>query len=129
MIVLDTHAWFWWATESPQLSSVARSAIERSSSIGISSASALELARLSATGRLEFDDIDTWVKTALRMDPRISEIPINSTVALRAVDLLRRGLAGDPMDQVILATAELNSATLITRDRKLRAFAPSVTAW
>ena len=36
MIVLDTHAWVWWATESKQLSVRARRAIAESDEIGIS---------------------------------------------------------------------------------------------
>jgi len=28
MILLDTHAWIWWASQSPKLSAAARQAIE-----------------------------------------------------------------------------------------------------
>ena len=35
MIVLDTHAWIWWASDPGKLSSAARSAIDYSKSAGI----------------------------------------------------------------------------------------------
>lgn len=129
MVVLDTHTWFWWCTEDPRLSEAARAAIERADVIGVSSGSALELARLDAGGHLDFDDVDRWVTTALARDPRIEEIPITARVALRAIEILKRGLTGDPMDQIMLASAELNSAMLVTVDRRLRKFAPSQTIW
>lgn len=129
MIVLDTHAWLWWASDSGELSPTARAEIDDADVIGVSAISALELARLGATGRLVFDDADRWVNEALRFDPRIEELPVTATVALRAVELLRRGLVGDPNDQLILATAQLRHARLITADRRLRDFSPDSTAW
>jgi PIN domain nuclease of toxin-antitoxin system len=129
VVVLDTHAWLWWCTNDRRLSAVAGDAIDRADSIGVSSGSALELARLAAAGRLLFDDVDRWVAAALAHDPRIVELPITARVALRAIDLFRRGLTGDPMDQIILASAELSSATLVTIDRRLHEFAPDRTTW
>lgn len=129
MIVLDTHTWLWWCTKDRRLSATALAAIDGADAIGVSSASALELARLAAGGRLRFDNVDRWIAAALTHDQRIVELPITAHVALRAVDILKRGLTGDPMDQVILASAELQSATLVTTDRRLRAFAPSQTIW
>lgn len=129
MIVLDTHAWLWWASGSDRLSATARAEIDDADVIGVSAISALELARLGSTGRLDFDDVDRWVNEAFRFDPRILELPVTTQVALQAVELLRRGLLGDPNDQLILATAQLKSARLVTKDRRLRAFAPETTVW
>ncbi len=128
MIVLDTHAWYWWAARLPQLSDSARQMIDRAQTICISSYSVMELARLEHHGRVEFDRRD-WRQRALRFDPRIMEIPMDHRIAERAVGLLAKGLTGDPADQVILATAGQLGATLITKDRVLREFAPSQTAW
>lgn len=128
MIVLDTHAWFWWAARLPQLSGSARQLIDRAEKIFISSYSVFELARLEHHGRVEFDRSD-WRQRALRFDERIVEVPMDHAIAERAIDLLAKGLAGDPADQVILATAGQLGATLVTKDRVLREFAPSQTAW
>ncbi|MBJ7459252.1 MAG: type II toxin-antitoxin system VapC family toxin [Thermoleophilaceae bacterium] len=129
MIVLDTHAWLWWASDAGNLSQVARSEITDAEVIGVSAISALELARLGVKGRLVFDDVDRWIIEALRFDPRVIELPVTSRVALQAVELLRRGLMGDPDDQIILATAQLQGARLITADRRLLEFAPDVATW
>lgn len=129
MVVLDTHTWFWWSTDDARLSSAAKAAIENATTIGISSASSLELARLSVLGRLVFDDVERWIRAALRQDKRIRELPLDTEIALSAIDLLRNGLTGDPTDQILLATADLNKGKLITADRQIRAFAPERTIW
>ncbi|MBI2690908.1 MAG: type II toxin-antitoxin system VapC family toxin [Solirubrobacterales bacterium] len=129
MIVLDTHAWLWWASDSDRLSPIARAEIDDADVIGVSAISALELARLGTMGRLVFDDVDRWVNEAFRFDQRILELPVTTKVALWAVELLRRGLLGDPNDQLILATAQLNSARLVTKDSRLREFAREATVW
>lgn len=129
MIVLDTQAWYWWASKNRRLSKAARDSIDQADAIGVSSASALELARLARAGLIEFDDVNAWILAGLRFDPRLREIPIDSSIAMRAVDLMKRGFHKDPMDQVIFATAELSAATLVTSDRKIREFAPSQTLW
>lgn len=48
MILLDTHAWIWWVTESPNLSSRARRTITRSDELGVSAISCWEVAMLVA---------------------------------------------------------------------------------
>ena len=35
MILLDTHAWIWWASQSPKLSAAARQAIENEKKTGV----------------------------------------------------------------------------------------------
>ncbi|MEI6394190.1 MAG: hypothetical protein WCT12_24185 [Verrucomicrobiota bacterium] len=35
MILLDTHAWIWWASQSPKLSAAARQAIENETKTGV----------------------------------------------------------------------------------------------
>ena len=48
MIILDTHAWIWWMTESPILSPQALATIEQNSMIGIPSICCWEVAMLVA---------------------------------------------------------------------------------
>ena len=128
MIVLDTHVWFWWIVSPDRLSNKALAEVESATQIGLSSYSTYELARAQATGRAELDRPD-WIERARRCDPRLVEIPVDSAIAMRSVELLRRGLTGDPGDQIILATAELAAARLVTIDRRIRKFAPDQTIW
>ncbi|MGK2877433.1 MAG: type II toxin-antitoxin system VapC family toxin [Solirubrobacterales bacterium] len=128
MIVLDSHAWFWWITEPKKLSPTAARLIDESREIGISSYSALELARARSLGRIALDH-PRWIDLAFKHDPRIVEVPMGSKIAQHAIDLIDRGLSGDPGDQVILATAEALRAKLVTKDQRLLEFAPDVAAW
>lgn len=128
MIVLDSHVWFWWITNPSRLSPRAAALIAEAREIGISSYSALELARAKSLGRIELDHPD-WIDLAFGFESRIKEIPMGSRIAQHAIGLMDRGLAGDPGDQIILATAEVRRAQLITKDQRLRAFAPETTVW
>lgn len=128
MIILDSHAWFWWITDPEKLSTRAANLIDESGEIGVSSYSALELARAKSLGRIALND-PNWIDLAYRYDPRIVEVPMGARIAQHAIEVMDRGLSGDPGDQVILATAEVHRARLITKDRRLHAFAPETTAW
>lgn len=64
MIVLDTHAWIGWVSESSKLSATARQAIAQAAeSIGIHPISCWEAAMLVAKNRLQFNrDVGEWVE-------------------------------------------------------------------
>jgi PIN domain nuclease of toxin-antitoxin system len=52
MIILDTHAWFWWLTESPKLSVKSAEAIKNNTIIGIPAISCWEIAMLVSKNRI-----------------------------------------------------------------------------
>lgn len=52
MILLDTHAWIWWAASSPRLSRKAARAIEAAKPAYVSAMSCWEVAMLVAKKRL-----------------------------------------------------------------------------
>ena len=54
-------------------------------------------------------------------------LPVDAAIGLRAVELT--GLHRDPADRMIVATAELLGAVLLTRDERLRAYGGIPTAW
>lgn len=75
MIVLDTHAWIWWAAGSARLPAVARHTIDGAASVGVCAISLWEVAMLIAKRRLELDrDPLEWVKQALAL-PRVELVP------------------------------------------------------
>lgn len=130
MIVLDTHALVWACGDAKQLSVGAKAAIDEADTIGIPAVCIWELGMLVNRGRLDLSmPTQQWVRTAFAEDPRLSEIKLDSAIALLAEKLEREGLAGDPADQMILASADFYGATLITRDRRLLEFAPDRTGW
>jgi PIN domain nuclease of toxin-antitoxin system len=129
LIVLDTHTWLWWVAEPHRLSQNAREAIDHADSLGIATISCWEVAMLAEAGRIELDRaVETWVEQSLA-DVRTQPLPLTSAVAIRAALLGREGLSGDPADRIIYATARAAGASLITRDRALRAFDPRGTVW
>jgi PIN domain nuclease of toxin-antitoxin system len=129
VIVLDTHAWLWWMSSPERLSDDAAASIAGAAAIGVSTLSAWEVAMLASRGRISLDrDVSLWVKRALA-EERVESLAPGLEIALDAGLLDARGFPGDPADRFIYATARAVDAPLITRDARIRAFAPSTTLW
>jgi PIN domain nuclease of toxin-antitoxin system len=129
VIVLDTHAWLWWMSSPERLSDDAAASIADASAIGVSTLSAWEVAMLASRGRISLDrDVGLWVKRALA-EQRVEPLAPGVEIALDAGLLDVRGFPGDPADRFIYATARAVDAPLVTRDARIRAFAPSTTLW
>jgi PIN domain nuclease of toxin-antitoxin system len=47
----------------------------------------------------------------------VREVPLSADIAIRASDLLN--LSGDPLDRIIVATALVEQAVLLTADRRI----------
>jgi PIN domain nuclease of toxin-antitoxin system len=129
VIVLDTHAWVWWAAEAPRrLSARARRAIADAPSVGVSAISAWEVAMLVAKGRLDLDrDVLVWIRQALAL-PRVTLLPLTPEVAVRSTRLGDR-FPGDPADRILVATARELGAALVTKDAALRGVEGVRTVW
>ena len=130
-IVLDTHAWIWWVTKDRRLSRRAKTTIERAAARGelyLSIFSVWEMAKKVEKGQLALDrPIDEWLDDALEIEGlQIAELtrPI-------AVDSCKLPLPfhGDPVDQIIVSTTRSLSATLVTKDARLRDYAHVRTLW
>ena len=131
MILLDTHAWVWYASGSAELSDRAREAIDAAAATGamyLSSISALEVAQLAARGRLQMRiDVRDWIARA-EMLPGLCIVPVDNPIAVKSV-FLPPPLPSDPADRIIVATALILGATLVTRDERLRQYPPVKTLW
>jgi PIN domain nuclease of toxin-antitoxin system len=129
--VLDTHAWMWWVDGDRRLSRRARTSIERAGARGelyVSVYSIWEIAKRVEKGQLGFDrSLDEWLDMALSVE------------GLQVADLTRKLIVdscrlpqpfhGDPADQFIVATTRALSATLVTKDARLRDYAHVRTMW
>jgi len=128
VIVLDTHAWIWWATDPKRLSPNGRHAIEEATLLGICAISTWEIARLVEHRRLDLDrPVLTWVKQALAL-PRMTLLELTPERAVAAASL-GDVLHGDPADRMIVATAISIRAPVVTKDRVLRQCAAVRTIW
>ena len=129
--VLDTHAWIWWVTSDRRLSRRARTAIDRAQGRGelwLSMISIWEIAKKIEKGQLALDrPLEEWLEAGLSSEGlHVAEMtrPI-------LIDSCRlpQPFHGDPADQIIVATARAHSATLVTRDARLRDYAQVRTVW
>lgn len=119
MIVLDTHALVWLAEGLADLGHEARAAADRALAEGALAVSAIsfwEVAMLVEKGRLRaVQPLPAWRRELL--DSGLTEIPVSGEVGITAVAL--PDLHPDPADRIIVATASLHRATLVTADRRL----------
>jgi len=119
LILLDTHALLWLDQDDARLGPQARTASDDALAMGTLAVSAItfwETAILDAKGRVRVHEaLQVWRMSLLAQG--IVEIPVDGATAIASVQL--DGLPGDPADRLIVATARLNGATLLTADRKL----------
>jgi PIN domain nuclease of toxin-antitoxin system len=130
VVVLDTHTWIWAASKPDELSETVGQHMAEANLIGVSAISVWEVALLASKGRVKLDrPVDSWIQLALIFDHRVLEVPLTAPIALRSIELRADGLLGDPSDQILLATAKQNDAFLLTKDRRLREYAPDIAVW
>lgn len=119
MILLDTHAAIWMADEDPRLGRRSRSIIRSARNQGalaISAISFWEIALLARKSRLKLARPPAEMRLTL-LATGVDELPLTGDIALRAIEL--DGLADDPADRFIAATAIVHGATLMTADDRL----------
>ena len=132
MIFLDTHAWVWWVSNPEKLSAPARERIDMAASLNqkiyISTISAWEVAMLAARGRLQLTmDVKDWIARSESL-PFFHFIPVTNQIAVKSVNLPGK-LHSDPADRIIIATAMIQEATLITADDKILEYPHVETLW
>jgi len=119
--LLDTHALVWWVDGSKKLGRDQSRAIERAASAGslfVSEISFWEIAMLVELRKLTFrEPIDEWLERAAAA-PAVQRIGITPMIA-REVASLSTTLRWDPADRIIVATARVLGATLVTSDSRV----------
>jgi PIN domain nuclease of toxin-antitoxin system len=122
LLLLDTHCWLWAQLGVPRrLSRTAVAAIRDAESTGalrISMISIWEVAMLEKRGRIALPrNIRSWIDEALKQ-PGVSIAPLTPEIAIESVHL-PGDLHGDPADRILVATARVLGATLLTKDARL----------
>ncbi len=119
LILLDTHVLVWLDQDDPSLGPAAHERADdalRAGELAVSAISFWEVAMLAAKRRIVMQmPLASWRRDLLRSG--LIEIPLDGDVGIAATEL--RGLHPDPADHIILATAILNGAVLLTADQKL----------
>jgi PIN domain nuclease of toxin-antitoxin system len=70
---------------------------------------------------------EEWIAEALAM-PKLRLVSLTPTIAYRST-ALPQPFHGDPGDQIIVATAREENATLLTKDRQIQAYPHVRTFW
>ena len=127
MIVLDTHAWMWWASNDRHLPAAARRRIEAADEVGVAAISCWEVAMLVRQGRVELDrEALSWVRDALAL-PRVAFLELTPAIAVRAATL--EWEHRDPADRLIVTTALMFGVPLLTKDERIRSWRGVPTIW
>jgi PIN domain nuclease of toxin-antitoxin system len=125
LLLLDTHVWLWLVAGSPDLSTEVRHTIDGAATAGslrISAISFWEIALLAWRGRIVLGKpIGSWLEEALA-DPGPAINPLSPEIAIEAY-ALPEAFHRDPADRLIVATARVANATLMTRDRRILDYA------
>ncbi len=123
MIILDTHIWVWHVQDLPQLTSHFSKVISENESagLGVSAISLWEVAKAVQIGHLSFaQDVESWLEEAIAY-PGIAVIPLDARVVTESTRLPGK-FHKDPADQLIVATARILDATLLTVDTQILAY-------
>lgn len=129
--LLDTHVWVWWHMTPKKLSRRVRSLIRspsRYEELLLSAISPWEFAKLLDKGRLGIScDPEAWIREALEMR-RLRLVPLSPVVAYRST-VLPPPIHDDPADQIIIATAREENATVLTSDERIRSYPHCRSVW
>lgn len=114
-LLLDTHTFLWWITDSPELSVRVRDAIRNpENELFLSVASAWEMAIKVNLGRLHLPDRpDRFIPNQLAKNA-IESLPILMSHALYVSHL--PSIHRDPFDRIIISQSILEKIAVVTRD-------------
>jgi PIN domain nuclease of toxin-antitoxin system len=123
MIILDAHIWVWWVQADPRLTQQHQQWLRyyQSQGLGVSLFSCWEVAKLVENQRLILPlSINHWLDAALAY-PGVQCLNLTLPIVVESTQLI--GFHRDPADQIIVATARVFDAPLLTADQKILDYA------
>jgi PIN domain nuclease of toxin-antitoxin system len=130
MIILDTHVWWWAISEPERLSSIAQKIIEETPSTErhVASISLWEFAMMSSRGRIILNiHPKEWLRNAIE-SVGTKVLSMTANIAFESCNL-PGNFHKDPADRIIVATARIYNALLISRDEKILNYPEVKTIW
>lgn len=129
--LLDTHTWIWWNMNPKKLSSKVNSLLSNPDNyeeLLLSAISVWEFCKLLEKERLGIScDPQEWIGEALDM-PKLKLVALSVTIAYQSTTL-KKPFHGDPADQIIVAIAKGESATVLTKDKLIQSYQQVNTLW
>ena len=116
--LLDTHAFLWWVTDDPQLSSTSRSIIANSGNIlFLSVASVWEIIIKTKSGKLTLPEpVEEYIPNRLALN-RFESLDIQLTHTLQVATL--PNIHRDPFDRILIAQSQVENLPIVTIDQKI----------
>ena len=130
-VAADTHALVWYLQDSPRLSKPAGEALDdavREGGIVVSVGVIFDLVYLTEKGKLPVDDMRRVRDVTAETTTSIVLVPADLEVMDRFMDPGSVKLA-DPWDRLIVATAQSQNLSLVTRDDAIAASGLVPTIW
>ena len=119
--LLDTHVVVRWLIEPRKLSKdqarVLRSETSRGRPLAIAAMSLLEIATLTASGRIQSTGDPQELLSRLQTSPSVLVLPITFEIAAEFAAIAHS--LRDPADRAIVATARVHRLRLITSDQRI----------
>ena len=129
--VLDTHVWVWWHMHPKKLSKRVRFIIshpDQYEELLLSAISPWEFSKLLEKKRIGIScDPEEWIREALEMS-KLRLVPLTPTLSSRSTTL-PPPFHEDPADQIIVATAREEKATVMTKDKLIQEYTHVRTVW
>jgi PIN domain nuclease of toxin-antitoxin system len=119
-LLLDTHVVLWWLADAPSLSDEIKARLDQDPDVCVSPATIWEVTIKQAIGRIkEPADLPERIR-----DSGFTELPITSAHAMAAgrLPLIHR----DPFDRMLVAQAQCENLTLVTRDANCQKYEVSI---
>ena len=119
--LLDTHILIWWLNDSNRLSPAQQEVVASASAespLLVSDISLWEVATLHSLGRIQLTiPLRVWLDKAVA-PPLVRRRGISPAIAAELATL-PDSFQRDPADRIIVATARIFGATLLTQDRRI----------
>ncbi|MCW2914935.1 MAG: domain nuclease [Actinomycetia bacterium] len=114
-LLLDTHVVLWWLADEPGLAEDIKDRIDSELDVFVSAATTWELTIKQALGKIGPPDLPERVAGS-----ELRELPITSRHAIRAGRL--PPIHCDPFDRMLIAQAQCEGLTLVTRDGEIQKY-------
>lgn len=129
--LLDTHTWIWWHMNPSKLSKKVKKLVSKTDEYDellLSAISPWEFSKLLEKKKLGISyNPEDWLKIALNM-PKFRLVPLSPSIAYRST-VLPQPFHSDPGDQMIVATAREENATILTKDGRIQNYNHVKSLW
>ena len=128
MLLLDTHAFVWLASDLDRLPERAKAAVtDNAGALYVSGIMGLEVGLAVKRGRLELPLAPEEFIAEAKRQHGIGEIPVTGAIGCMAASL--PDVHNDPFDRILIATARLHGAVILSKDAMFPRYPEVRTVW